>query len=108
AAASLEGSRHLRSAIELDEQNRLPDLYQRLGEMAESGEFVAEAYRTALRLCREHARPTTQELQVLAGLLNINMRSQGSVANRLSEAAMAELRQEARAVAEKVTDERTL
>ena len=108
AAASLEGSRHLRSAIELAEQNRLPDLYQRLGEMAESGEFVAEAYRTALRLCREQGRPPTQELQVLAGLLNIYMRSQGSVANRLSEAAMAELRQEARAVAEKVTDERTL
>ena len=108
AAASLEGSRHLRSAIELAEESRLPDLYQRLGGMAESGEFVAEAYRTALRLCREQGRPPTQELQVLAGLLSIYMRSQGSVANRLSEVAMADLRREARAVAEHVTDERTL
>ena len=108
AAASLEGSRHLRSAIELAEEKRLPDLYQRLGGMGESGEFVVEAYRTALRLCREQGRPATQELQVLAGLLSIYMRSQGSVANRLSETAMADLRGEARAVAEQVTDERTL
>src|SRR6202022_4562004 len=40
AAASQEGSRHLRGAIELAEETRLPDLYQRLGEMSISGEFV--------------------------------------------------------------------
>ena len=108
AAASQEGSRHLRSAIDLAEPSRLPDLYQRLGEMAESGDLVVEAYRTALRLCREQGRSPTQELQILAGLLTTYMRFQGSVTSRLPEEAMAELRREARALAAHVTDDWTL
>ena len=108
AAASQEGSRHLRSAIELAERARLPDLHQRLGEMAESGDLVVEAYRTALRLCREQGRPPTQQLQILAGLLTTYMRFQGLVTNRLPEEAMAELRRDARAVAAQVTDDRSL
>jgi class 3 adenylate cyclase len=107
-AASVEGSRHLRSAIELAEPARLPDLYQRLGEMAESGAVIVEAFQTALRLCREQDRPPTQQLKILAGLLTTYMRFQGSVANRLPEAAMAELRRDAGAVAVHVTDERVL
>ena len=107
-AASVEGSRHLRSAIELAKPARLPDLYQRLGEMAESGAVIVEAFQTALRLCREQGRPPTQQLKILAGLLSTYMRFQGSVANRLPEEAMAELRQDARAVAAGVTDERVL
>ncbi|HZC79198.1 MAG TPA: hypothetical protein VE258_15705, partial [Ktedonobacterales bacterium] len=107
-AASVEGGRHLRSAIELAEPDRLPDLYQRLGEMAEYGELIVEAYLTALRLCREQGRPATQQVQILAGLLSAYMRFQGSVANRLSEEAMGELRQDTRALATSVTDERTL
>jgi class 3 adenylate cyclase len=108
AAASQEGSRHLRGAIELAEESRLPDLYQRLGDMSISGEFVVDAYLTALRLCREQHRPPQQELQVLASLLSQYMRYQGSVANRPSEAAMADLRRDAGALAQAVTDERTL
>jgi len=108
AAASLEGGRHLRSAIDLAQPTRLPDLYQRLGEMAESGEARVEAYRTALRLCREQGRTPTQQLQILAGMLTSYTRFQGSVANRLPEEAMAELRRDARAVAAQVTDERAL
>jgi hypothetical protein len=107
-AASLEGGRHLRSAIELAQPARLPDLYQRLGDMAESGEARVEAYRTALRLCREQGRAPTQQLQILAGMLTSYTRFQGSVANRLPQEAMAELRQDARAVATQVTDERAL
>jgi hypothetical protein len=108
AAASQEGSRHLRGAIELAEETRLPDLYQRLGEISISGEFVVEAYQTALRLCREQNRPPLQQLQILASLLSQYMRFQGSVANRPSEAAMADLRRDARTVAQAVTDERTI
>jgi hypothetical protein len=107
-AANLEGGRHLRSAIELAEPTRLPDLYQRLGGMAESGEQIVEAYQTALRLCREQGRPPTQQLQILAGLLTAYMRFQGSVANRLPEEAMAELRRDAGTLAAQVTDDRTL
>ncbi len=108
AAASVEGSRHLRSAIELAEASRLPDLYQRLGVMAESGELSAEAYEMALRLSREQHRPPVQELQILSGLLSIYMRSQGSVPHRPSEAQMADLRRQAAEVAVHVDDERTL
>jgi class 3 adenylate cyclase len=107
-AASLEASRHLRSAIELAGPANLPDLYQRLGDLGGIGEVAVDAYRTALRLCREQGRPPLQELQILAGLLAIYMRFQASVANRLSERAMVELREEARALAQQVTDERTL
>jgi len=108
AAASQEASRHLRSAIELAEPSRLPDLYKRLGDINESGEIATEAYRTALQLCREQGRPPEQELQVLAGLLTIYMRSQGSVANRVPRDAMDRLRAEAAALAARVVDERTL
>jgi class 3 adenylate cyclase len=108
AAATLEGSRHLRSAIELAEQRELPELYQRLGAMGGLGGTAVDAYRTALRLCREQGRPPTQQLQILAGLLTNYMRFQGSVADRPSEQEMVTLRLEARALAEHVTDERTL
>jgi len=108
AAASQEASRHLRSAIELAEVSSLPDLYQRLGDLAESGESGAEAYRTALRLCREQGRSPEQELQVLAGLLTIYTRAQGSVANRVPREVMDQLRSEAAALAARTQDQRTL
>ena len=108
AAATTEGSRHLRSAIELAEEKQLPDLYQRLGDMGESGDYAVAAYRTALRLCREQGRPPEQELQVMSGLLSIYTRSQGSVANRLSIEEMKAFRDEAHRVAERVRDDRVL
>jgi len=108
AAATVEGARHLRSAIEFAEPARLPDLYQRLGEIGESGDFAVPAYLTALRLCREQGRPPEQELQVMTGLLSIYTRSQGSVAERLSVEAMREFRQEAKQLAGRVSDERLL
>jgi class 3 adenylate cyclase len=108
AAATIEAARHVRSAIELAESNRLPDLYQRLGELSESGERVLDAYHTALRLCREQGRPAVQQLQILAGMLGQYMRMQGSVADRPSENEMAELRRDAQAVASSVDDEKTL
>jgi hypothetical protein len=108
AAATVEGSRHLRGAIEFADSSRLPDLYQRLGEIGESGDFAVPAYLTALRLCREQGRPPEQELQVMTGLLSFYTRSQGSVADRLSFEAMRNFRREAREVAARVTDERLL
>jgi triphosphoribosyl-dephospho-CoA synthetase len=106
--ATIEGSRHLRGAIEFAEPGRLPDLYQRLGEIAESSDVAVPAYLTALRLCREQGRPPEQELQVITGLLSIYTRSQGSVADRLSFDAMREFREDAARVAARVKDERLL
>jgi hypothetical protein len=108
AAALSEASRHLRSAIELAEQSDLPELYERLGDVAPLGESSAEAYRTALRLCREQRRPAEQELRVLAGLLQVQTRSQGSVASRMSEEEMQQLRADGAMLASTVTDRRTL
>jgi class 3 adenylate cyclase len=108
ATATIEGSRHLRGAIEFAEARRLPDLYQRLGEIAESSDTAIPAYQTALRLSREQGRPPEQELQVMTGLLTIYTRSQGSVADRPSLDAMRDFRQEAAKLAARVTDERLL
>jgi len=108
AAATQEGSRHLRSAIDLADRSHLPELYQRLGDMAESGDLVVEAYQTALRLARQQGRQATQELQILARLLTTYMRFQGAVSNRLSEEAMLTLRREAEALTIQVKDERVL
>lgn len=108
AAASVEGSRHLRSAIELAKPARLPELYERLGDMAESGDLMVDAYQTALRLNRDQRRPPEQELQILAKLLTQYMRFQGSVSNRLPEEALFELRQQAAKLAAGVKDERTI
>ncbi len=108
AAATHEGGRHLRSAIEFAEPRRLPDLYERLGDLAGLGDVSVDAYRAALRLCREQGRPPEQELRILAGLLTISMRFQGSVANRPTEEEVVSLRRQARAVAEHVTDEHVL
>jgi class 3 adenylate cyclase len=108
AAATVEGSGHLRSAIEFAQPGQLPDLYQRLGEIGESSDFIVPAYQTALRLCREQGRPPEQELQVMTGLLSIYTRSQGSVADRLSIDAMRQFRQEAAELAARVTDDRIL
>ncbi len=108
AAATIEGARHLRAAIELAEPGRLPDLYQRLGEIGESSDFAVPAYQTALRLCREQGRPPEQELQVMTGLLSLYTRSQGSVADRPSFEAMRDFRREAATLAARVTDQRLL
>ncbi|HET9847024.1 MAG TPA: adenylate/guanylate cyclase domain-containing protein [Candidatus Dormibacteraeota bacterium] len=108
AAASLEGSRHLRSAIELAEPAALPSLYERLGDLAESGDLTAEAYQSALRLSRDQGCPPAQELRLLAKLLTNYMRFQGSVTNRLSEAAMKGLLDEGSVLLKQVTDERAI
>jgi class 3 adenylate cyclase len=108
AAATGEGARHLRSAIELAQQSELPELFERLGDMGESAEVTVPAYRTALRLAREQGRTPEQELRIMTGLLSIYTRTQGSVADRLSDAEMDEFRREARAVAERVQDEAIL
>jgi class 3 adenylate cyclase/tetratricopeptide (TPR) repeat protein len=107
-AATIEGSRHLRGAIELAGPAHLPDLYERLGDLSGLGDVSVDAYRTALRLSREQGRPAQQQLRILAGLLTNLMRFQGSVANRPSEREMLALREDARTVAQHVTDDPTL
>jgi len=105
-AASLEAARHLRNAIEFAGPGDLPELYERLGH-EEVGNSPT-AYLTALRLCREQHRPPDQELRVLARLLTLYMRSQGTIASRPSDEEMARLLSEGDALLQGARDDRAV
>jgi class 3 adenylate cyclase len=107
-AATEEGSRHLRGAIEFAGPARLSDLYERLGNLSGLGDVSVDAYRTALQIAREQGGTPEQELRILASMLTILTRFQGSVANRPTEAEIVGLLRQARALAEHVTDRYTL
>jgi class 3 adenylate cyclase len=106
-AATAEAARHVRAAIELAAASELPDLQERLGDVS-GGDAGAEAYRTALRLCRESGRPVDQELRILGSLLVRYMRFQGTVGNRPSVDEIQRLRAEGRALLARARDERAV
>jgi class 3 adenylate cyclase len=106
-AATAEAARHLRAAIELAAPDDLPELQERLGDVS-GGDAGAEAYRVALRLCRESGRPVDQELRILGSLLTRYMRFQGTVGNRPSSEEIQRLRADGRALLARARDERAI
>jgi predicted ATPase/class 3 adenylate cyclase len=106
-AATAEAARHLRAAIELAATDELPELQERLGDVS-GGDVGAEAYRAALRICREVGRPADQELRVLGSLLTRYMRFQGTVGDRPSEAEIQRLRADGRTLLPRAADERAI
>jgi class 3 adenylate cyclase len=106
-AATAEAARHLRAAIELAAPDDLPELQERLGDVS-GGDAGAEAYRIALRLCRELGRPVDQELRILGSLLTRYMRFQGTVGDRPSEQETQRLRTDGRALLPGARDERAI
>ncbi len=106
-AATAEASRHLRAAIELAPASDLPELQERLGDVS-GGDGGAEAYRVALRLCRELGRPADQELRILGSLLIRYMRFQGTVGNRPSTEELQQLRADGRGLLATARDERAI
>ena len=72
------------------------------------GDAGAEAYRVALRLCRELGRPVDQELRILGSLLTRYMRFQGTVGDRPSEEAIQQLRADGRGLLPGARDERAV
>jgi class 3 adenylate cyclase len=107
AAAHLEAARHFRAAIELAQPEDLPELYERLGEVT-VGNTSADAYRTALQLCRDADRPPDQALRVLGSLLIRLLRWQATVATRPSDEEIARLRAEGLALVVRARDERAI
>ena len=106
-AATAEAARHLRAAIELAPTDDLPELQERLGDVS-GGDGGADAYRVALRLCRELGRPADQELRILGSLLIRYMRFQGTVGNRPSTEEIRQLRADGRALLSEARDERAI
>lgn len=108
AAAIIEAARHLRAAIDLAEPDRFPELYERLGDVAVSGDARGEAYRRAIRFCREQGRRPDQELRVLASLLSTVMRFQATVETRPSEEEIQMHRAAGRDLLARVADPRAV
>ncbi len=108
AAASVEAARHLRAAIELtgDDDERRAGLYERLGDVALSGQHGADAYRAALEIYRRIGAAPERTLNALSGILVNWTRAMGSIALRPSDEELNALRAEAAALVERVRDER--
>jgi class 3 adenylate cyclase len=106
-AATAEAARHLHAAIELAGPADLAELHERLGDVS-GGDAGVEAYRTALRLCRESGRPVDQELRILGSLLIRYMRFQGTVGNRPSGERIQRLRANGLVLLRRARDERAI
>lgn len=107
AGADLEASRHFRAAIELADEDVLPELYERLGDVLQLNRGSIDSYAKALELSRQATRPAVSELRVLGGLLMCVMRwAEGS--GRFPLAAVEQMRADGRALAAKVTDAHAL
>ncbi len=107
-AASMEAVRHLSAAIELAPRDKLPELYEALGDVFPSGDPAVAAYGKALALCREFTRPADQELRVLAGLLTVYTRWQSTVSQRPTLDEVLKLRQDGRSLVARARDQRAV
>jgi hypothetical protein len=104
AAAFPEAVRHLRAALDLASPMQLARLHERLGEGLGSDEGVAE-YKRAKELYEQQGAPAGDRLRVLAAMLMVSTRMQGSIADRLSEEQMNALRAEGERLRAETDDE---
>jgi class 3 adenylate cyclase len=107
AAATLEARQHVRAAIDFARPEDLPELYELLGDVEIGGSAIVSTYKIALDLARQRQRAPDDQLRILAKMLMIETRSQGSVANRPSFDEIASLRNEGHALLGRSTDQRT-
>jgi class 3 adenylate cyclase len=105
AAAFPETVRHLRSAVELAEEAATGVLHERIGECLGGDNGVAEL-EVALALYAKYGAPPEDRLRALAELLMTTTRMQGSIADRMSEERMANLRAEGRELCSQTSDRR--
>jgi tetratricopeptide (TPR) repeat protein len=107
AGATPEAVRHMRGAFDYVEPTLLPRLHERIGDLTAGDTGIAE-YRRALELYEQIEAPVDDELRTLAGILMVSTRWQGSVADRMTEEKMNELRARGRRLLEQATDLRSI
>jgi len=109
AGASLEANQHLRAALEVTPEARLPDVWVRIAQTALDGGTAIDASNMALELSTGQDRSPAWRLSTIAGLLLWQTRFVGSVedAKQLSVERVDGLRQEARALLELTDDRRS-
>ncbi len=98
SAATLEARQHVRAAIEFASPDDLPELQELLADVEIGGTLIVDIYEKALELARAAGRGADMELRLLAKAIGVETRSQGSVANRMTEEHLAELRTRGRAL----------
>src|SRR5919204_3515 len=108
AAADLEAARHLEAAIELTDDELLPDLYERLGDARGYGDRAVAAYDRALTLARERGLSADRELRILAAGFGARLRFQGAMSVRESADFIAQLRASGRELLGGARDERAI
>jgi len=106
AAAQLEASHHLLSAIGLARPDQQPELHAALADALGVGDRAAEEYVTAARLGREQGRDADFQLRNLAMALQVYGRWFASVARQPSRDELDRLRDEARALLSAASDQR--
>ena len=96
SAATLEARQHVRAALDFASPDDLPELQELLADVEIGGTLIVDIYEKALELARAAGRGPDMELRLLAKAIAVETRSQGSVANRMTEEHLAELRNSGR------------
>src|SRR4029077_6750881 len=104
AAATGEARSHVLAALEFARDEDLPELYELFGDVEIGGTPIIAAYVKAREQAVRQGRPENDQLRLLAKQLMVEMRSQGSVATKMSNSGLLELRAEGRSLFERATD----
>ena len=104
AAATIEARSHVLAALEFARDVDLPELYELLGDVEIGGSPIIAAYVKAREQAVKQGRPENDQLRLLAKQLMVEMRSQGSVATKMSNTDLLALRSEGRSLFERSTD----
>ena len=91
-AASVEARQHASDALQFGREEDWPELYELLGDVEIGGSPMIVAYATALDHADRLGRSDDEKLRLLSKQLMIEMRSQGSVASRMTDARLSSLR----------------
>jgi hypothetical protein len=104
AAATFEARQHVREVLEFSRPHDLRRMYELLGDVEVGGPQISQSYRKSLELLRGAGATPDDELRVIAKILSVETRSQGSVGARPSLQELNQLRDDGRRLAETAKD----